>query len=162
MGACGSCQAASEAAASTKVIMEDGELKEFVGPARAGLVLGKAAGYFVCNSDDMEFDDYVTAVGADEELRPGQLYFVLPRSMLKRRLQPEELAALAVKASSALVRGGAAGFCERKASGEEYGRRVVPVGGFSVAGTGARTKRRPKNGRPGGRQFCSKLTAIPE
>ncbi|XP_064947490.1 uncharacterized protein LOC103989419 [Musa acuminata AAA Group] len=51
----------------------------------------------------MEFDGFVHAVSADDELRPGQLYFLLPISMLQRPLSKEEVAALAVRASAALL-----------------------------------------------------------
>ncbi|CAN1225015.1 hypothetical protein LINGRAPRIM_LOCUS933 [Linum grandiflorum] len=51
----------------------------------------------------MEFNDVVLAVSEEEELQPGQLYFALPLSWLKRPLQPEQMAALAVKANSALM-----------------------------------------------------------
>ncbi|MQM11385.1 hypothetical protein Taro_044293 [Colocasia esculenta] len=148
------------ASSTTKVIMPDGELREFAGVVTAGQVLWKEApGNFVCDADDMEFDDYVATVGADEALRSGGLYFVLPRSMLKRRLQPQEMAALAVKASAALAKAGAAlggGTREEEGAGA---RRVVPVGGFSV-GSGVAQKRGKRNGRAC--SFGAKLGAIPE
>ncbi|KAH0769987.1 hypothetical protein KY290_013968 [Solanum tuberosum] len=50
----------------------------------------------------MDFGNVVCAVKAEEELQLGQLYFALPLSQLKHKLKPEEMAALAVKASSAL------------------------------------------------------------
>ncbi|KAL2522878.1 uncharacterized protein Fot_26801 [Forsythia ovata] len=63
----------------------------------------------------MDFDDVVSAVSDDEVLQPGQLYFALPLSRLKRRLKAEEMAALAVKASSALTKsGGDKCRCRRK------------------------------------------------
>uniref|UniRef100_A0A0V0GW79 Putative ovule protein n=1 Tax=Solanum chacoense TaxID=4108 RepID=A0A0V0GW79_SOLCH len=65
----------------------------------------------------MDFGDVVSALSADEELQPGQLYFALPLSKLKRRLKAEEMAALAVKASSALNNcGGEKYGCRRKGS----------------------------------------------
>lgn len=58
----------------------------------------------------MDFDKYVTAMGGESELRPGQLYFELPASWLNRRLTAEDMAALAVKAGAALmVSGGKVG-----------------------------------------------------
>ncbi|KAF2283635.1 hypothetical protein GH714_012841 [Hevea brasiliensis] len=65
----------------------------------------------------MEYDDVVSAINDDEELQLGQLYFALPLSLLKYPLQPEEMAALAVKASSALMKsntGGKKRGCRRK------------------------------------------------
>nr|GFD09757.1 hypothetical protein [Tanacetum cinerariifolium] len=52
----------------------------------------------------MEFDDVVSAVRDEDVLQPGQLYFALPLSRLRRPLGAEEMAALAVKASSALAK----------------------------------------------------------
>ncbi|RID53856.1 hypothetical protein BRARA_G01223 [Brassica rapa] len=58
----------------------------------------------------MDFDDAVSAVSGDEELRSGQLYFVLPLTWLNHPLRAEEMAALAVKASSALTKSGGVGW----------------------------------------------------
>ncbi|KAF3336527.1 hypothetical protein FCM35_KLT19113 [Carex littledalei] len=49
------------------------------------------------------FNSEVAAVGPDELLQPGQLYFMLPESMLGCILSSADMAALAVKASSALA-----------------------------------------------------------
>ena len=54
----------------------------------------------------MDFDDAVIAVGGSEDLRPGELYFVLPLTWLKYPLRAEQMAALAVKGSSALTKSG--------------------------------------------------------
>ncbi|MQM17851.1 hypothetical protein Taro_050832 [Colocasia esculenta] len=160
MGICTSCEATA-VASTTKVIMEDGQLREFSGPVSAAQVLRKDLGCFVCNADDMELDDYVTAVGSDEELRPGQLYFVLPRSMLRRRLLPEEMAALAVKASSSLVKSGAAAaFGAGMDGAEDCGAPAAPLGGFSVGSRVAHRRRGKGSSR--GRNFASQLSAIPE
>ncbi|CAL9053417.1 unnamed protein product, partial [Musa banksii] len=109
MGGCNSCYAASVVVDGTaKVVLPDGGLREYTRPVTAAHALGKdAACFFVCDADAMEFDAFVSAVGAEEELRPGQLYFVLPRTMLKYPLRAEDVAALALKASNALM--GAAG-----------------------------------------------------
>ncbi|CAL9090235.1 unnamed protein product, partial [Musa textilis] len=109
MGGCNSCYAAAVVVDGTaKVVLPDGGLREYARPVTAAHALGKdAACFFVCDADAMEFDALVPAVSAEEELRPGQLYFVLPRTMLKYPLRAEDVAALALKASDALM--GAAG-----------------------------------------------------
>ncbi|CAL9078049.1 unnamed protein product [Musa hybrid cultivar] len=132
MGACVSSEAAAVVAASgtAKVILPDGGLREYTRPVTALRVLGKdAARFFVCDADGMEFEGLVSAVGAHEELRPGQLYFVLPRKMLSRPLHAEELAALAVKASAALVGAVAPLVFPAGTAGEEKGRRTRRGGG---------------------------------
>ncbi|CAI9763298.1 unnamed protein product [Fraxinus pennsylvanica] len=104
MGICSSCEATSVATA--KLILYDGKLQEYPYPVKVSYVLQQNPTYFICNSDEMDFNDVVSAVSDEEELQPGQLYFALPLSRLKHRLQAEEMAALAVKASSALAKNG--------------------------------------------------------
>ncbi|KAF8410615.1 hypothetical protein HHK36_003147 [Tetracentron sinense] len=102
MGICSSCE--SKSVATAKLILEDGKLEEFSYPVKVSYVLQKNPACFICNSDEMEFNDCVSAINADEELQPGQLYFALPLSGLKHPLQAQDMAALAVKASSALMK----------------------------------------------------------
>ncbi|KAL3525754.1 hypothetical protein ACH5RR_014126 [Cinchona calisaya] len=115
MGICSSCESTDMATA--KLILHDGGLQEFSYPVKVSYVLQKNPACFICNSDDMDFDDVVSAISDDELLQPGQLYFALPLNRLKHRLLAEEMAALAVKASSALAKSG----------GEKYGSRKTRV-----------------------------------
>ncbi|CAI9752806.1 unnamed protein product [Fraxinus pennsylvanica] len=112
MGICSSCESSS--AVTAKLIFDDGRLQEFSYPVKVSYVLQKNPTFFICNSDEMDFDVVVSAVSHDEMLQPGQLYFALPLSRLKRRLKAEEMAALAVKASSALTKSGDKCPCRRK------------------------------------------------
>ncbi|KAG5049707.1 hypothetical protein JHK85_010810 [Glycine max] len=52
----------------------------------------------------MKHLDVVSAIDEDQLLQPDQLYFALPLSLLRHPLQPHEMAALAIKASSALMK----------------------------------------------------------
>ncbi|KAE8693299.1 pathoproteinsis-related protein PRB1-3-like [Hibiscus syriacus] len=104
MGIFSSCD--STHVATAKLILQDGRLQEFPYLVKVSYVLQRNPMCFICNSDEMEFDDVVSAIEEEEELQPGQLYFALPLSWLKHPLQPEEMAALAVKASSALMKSG--------------------------------------------------------
>ncbi|CAN4090530.1 unnamed protein product [Withania somnifera] len=88
--------------ATAKLILHDGRLQEFSYPVKASYLLQNDPTIFICNSDEMDFGDVVCAVSAQEELQLGQLYFAFPLSHLKHKLKAEEMAALAVKASSAL------------------------------------------------------------
>ncbi|XP_042445537.1 uncharacterized protein LOC122030397 [Zingiber officinale] len=167
MGICSSCEATAvaagggDAAATTTAKLV---LQERFSPGDGGHVLQKQPSCFVCSADDMEFDDYVSAVDGEDELQLGQLYFLLPVSMLRRRLHADDIAALAVKASAALMSsGGAAGGCHCRAL-------VFPEAGARLAvSTGApelpRRRRRRSGGRRGGgrgRDFKSTLRGIPE
>ncbi|XP_071713855.1 uncharacterized protein [Rutidosis leptorrhynchoides] len=154
MGICSSCESTSVVTA--KLISHDGRLQEFSYPVKVSYVLQKNPSTFICNSDEMEFDDVVTAINDNDELQLGQLYFALPLTRLRHPLQPEEMAALAVKASSALAgcRRKNVTFtekCHTKTSG-----RVVDAAVFET-----------RNGRGGGRSerrrnFMAMLSAIPE
>ncbi|KAK8497105.1 hypothetical protein V6N13_053275 [Hibiscus sabdariffa] len=161
MGICSSCD--STHVATAKLVLQDGRLQEFPYPVKVSYVLQMNPMCFICNSDEMDFDDVASPIDEDEELHPGQLYFALPLTWLKHPLQAEEMAALAVKASSALMKG---------AAGERSGSRCKTVIPFafsdespsrkvssSVGGSGSEKRRRAGRGK---RKFKALLTAIPE
>ncbi|WVZ60694.1 hypothetical protein U9M48_010681 [Paspalum notatum var. saurae] len=183
MGICVSCDAADEGAATARVVLPSGELREYAPPATAATALAEAGGeegsWFLCDADGMAFEGpvAVAAVAYGEDLQPGQIYFVLPAEMQRRRLTREEVAALAVKASAALVKAAAAAQpsspCRRRRRGavaplvfpvpeEEYAAAdaVSPV---VVAAKPAVPQKRRVACR-GGRasRFSPDLTAIPE
>jgi hypothetical protein len=115
-----------------RVIAADGSLREFAPPAVSvsdALGAANADGrfFFVCSADALYFDADVPALGADELLRPGQIYFVLPAAMLGRPLSAADMAALAVRASQALAATARAG----PRSG--HGRTRGCGGGFTKA-----------------------------
>jgi hypothetical protein len=126
MGLCVSCDAAADGAATARVVLPTGELREYSKLATAALALEEVGngkqGWFLCDADAMGIDGSVAAVPGADELRPGQIYFVLPAEMLRRSLTLEEVAALAVKASAALVKASSAGGRRRRGRGS-----VVPL-----------------------------------
>lgn len=148
MGACSSSE--SRRTETAKLILPDGTLQEFSSPVKVWQILQKNPTSFVCNSDDMDFDDAVVAVGGSEDLRPGELYFVLPLTWLNHPLRAEQMAALAVKASSALTKSG------WSCGHEGEGRRV--------SGGECRVKRvnRKGCGGRGRRKFTVELSSITE
>ncbi|XP_008813826.2 uncharacterized protein LOC103724372 [Phoenix dactylifera] len=171
MGICTSCEAVAAAVttvATAKVIFTDGELREYDRSVRVSHVLQKDPTCFVCDADVMEIDGFVSAVGGGEELRPGNLYFLLPRTMLKHRLHAEDLAALAVRASSALMKAAPAG--ERIRRGATVSPLVFNVGSGEGTAAGGEVRaadeeegKKPNKKRRGiGRKFAAELSAIPE
>ncbi|MFS7933382.1 hypothetical protein Hanom_Chr04g00379101 [Helianthus anomalus] len=111
MGNCTSCYSgnSNSNAVTVKLILLDGRLREYSSPVKVFLVappLTNDYGSLICNSDEMDFDKYVTPMRGEEELRPGQLYFQLPETWFKRRLTMEDMASLAVKAGKALMGNG--------------------------------------------------------
>ncbi|OAY82570.1 hypothetical protein ACMD2_16641 [Ananas comosus] len=176
MGGCNSCEATAVAAAAAaasssaeaaeataKVVLGDGRLQEFAGPARARHVLQKVVGgggFAVCSADDVELGERVAAVGPDEELQAGQLYFLLPAGMLRRRVRAEDMAELALRASAALV--GHAGplvFPARHAD-KHRGEDML----ITTTTTTTRRQTRAARRRPSAkaRDFASHLTSIEE
>lgn len=110
MGICSSSGPSTTATA--KLILEDGRLEQFHVPVRVSQILQRNPSCFICNADDLGFDDLVSAINDDEELELGQLYFELPVSWLDTPIKAQEMAALAVKASLAVnMVGGRDGCC---------------------------------------------------
>ncbi|KAJ4871033.1 hypothetical protein Rs2_47345 [Raphanus sativus] len=147
MGACVSreCMRGDTA----KLILLDGTLQEFSYPVKVWQILQKNPTSFVCNSDEMDIDDTVSAVFGNEELRLGQLYFVLPLTWLSHPLRAEQMAALAVKASSALTKSGGVS-CDD--SIWEIDSRSKKVAGVKTNG----------GGKGGKRRFTANLSTIAE
>ncbi|KAM0929692.1 hypothetical protein ACQ4PT_001694 [Festuca glaucescens] len=161
MGACNSCEATAVAAVTggaataARVVLADGELQRFPGGTRASHALKAAAAAaspygksacFLCSADGLELGGAVAAVAPDEELQPGQLYFVLPAAMRRRPLQAEEMAALAIRASAALA-------------GDHDGPLVFPD---SVPAYVKGSRRRSRRTASLGRDFVPDLGSITE
>ena len=181
MGICVSCDAADEGAAAARVVLPSGELREYAPPATAAMALEEAGGqgsWFLCDADGMVLEGpvAVAAVAPGEELQPGQIYFVLPAEMQRRRLTGDEVAALAVKASSALVKAAAAAAAAHPSSPCRRLRRgavaplvfPVPEEEYAAADPVSPVAAKPAQKRRvacrGGRptRFSPDLTAIPE
>ncbi|GAA0155376.1 hypothetical protein LIER_38072 [Lithospermum erythrorhizon] len=163
MGICNSCESTS--VATTKLILQDGTLQEYSYPVKVSFVLQKHPTYFICNSDDMEFNDVVSAINDDELLQLGQLYFALPLRWLKRQMKAEEMAALAVKASTVLAKCGGGEKCGcRKRSLFILTEKQMIKASHLDRGSEVVVKRRRSSGVGGRRngKFMAQLNAIPE
>ncbi|XP_077231916.1 uncharacterized protein LOC143865293 [Tasmannia lanceolata] len=108
MGSCYSTQTNDSVTPSTpKVISLNGALQEFYLPVIVSQVLQlETTSCFLCNSDNLYYDEYIPVLDHGEQLYPGQIYFVLPIARLKYQLTASDMAALAVKASLALAQVG--------------------------------------------------------
>ncbi|KAJ1419083.1 hypothetical protein SESBI_15351 [Sesbania bispinosa] len=167
MGNCSSSD--STQVATAKLVLHDGRLQEFSYPVKVSYLLQEYPTCFICNSDEMDFDDVVTAVDEDQVLQPGQLYFALPLNRLRHPLQAQEMAALAVKASSALMKSASADKCgcRRKQilfSGEYDPKRVSPAvtAGGGTAHRSRRGRTTAGGGGGAGRGKFTALSSIPE
>ncbi|GFP87984.1 hypothetical protein PHJA_000942100 [Phtheirospermum japonicum] len=167
MGICCSCESTS--VATTKLILDDGRLQEYPYPVKVSYVLQRNLAYFICNFDEMDFGDVVSAGSDDEELQPGQLYFLLSLIQLRHHLQAEEMVALAVKASSALTKSGGCGdekcVCRwnnlvfPEDSGMRQSRKATSGGNVGDAASG---RRRRGGGAWRRGKIEARLSAIPE
>lgn len=101
MGNYKSCE--SKSTLTAKLILAGGELHEFLWPVRVSLLLPQDSDCFICSSEEMEFGEFAAAMGGDEVLQPGEIYFELPQAWRNVRLQAQDMAALALKASTALA-----------------------------------------------------------
>ena len=85
------------------VISTKGELRQYPTPIFVSEVLQfEKPSFFVCNSDSLYQDQDIPCMDSEDELDAGQIYFILPKTMLARRLSASDMASLAVKASLAL------------------------------------------------------------
>lgn len=134
---------------TTKLILSNGGLLQFSRPIMASHVLGRdESTCFVCDSDTMEIDQDLTAIAGDKELRLGQIYFVLPRSMLNKPLKGNGMAELAVRASVALS----------ETVGRRGRRRMVAPLDFAEEEKGKEMKKENSKAF----KFLSDLRTIPE
>lgn len=92
--------------AAANIITITGEFRQFVTPISVSQVLeqiqSSPSESFICNSDNLYYDENIPALKSDQELHSGEIYFVLPNSKLQYPLTPSQMAALAIKASAAL------------------------------------------------------------
>ncbi|KAL4361699.1 hypothetical protein GQ457_04G018000 [Hibiscus cannabinus] len=154
MGICSSCE--STHVATAKLILHDGRLQEFPHPVKVSYVLQNNPMCFICNADDLDFGDVASAIEEDHLLQPGLLYFALPLTWLNHPLQPQHMAALAVKASSALMKTTSS----KAVTPFPFPEESPPPEVVSAAGD---KRRRGGRGRwRGSRKFKAVLSSIPE
>uniref|UniRef100_A0ACD5UQ31 Uncharacterized protein n=1 Tax=Avena sativa TaxID=4498 RepID=A0ACD5UQ31_AVESA len=186
MGLCMSSGAAAVAAvradgllaSAAMVLLPTGELREYTPAATAGRVLEDSVEsggeWFLCDADAIGFEGAVSAVGGGEELRPGQIYFVLPAEARRNGLRREDIASLAVRASAALVQkastAGGRGRWRRAGSASPLvfappAEKVDRASAYKTVPALAARKRQVVRAKSAGRmqtRFAPDLSAIPE
>lgn len=80
----------------------DGKLQEFRTPIQAKQITSNNPNCFLCSSETMSVGACLSRAADEEELQPGQIYFLLPESRAHEPLSLPDLCSLAIKASSAL------------------------------------------------------------
>ncbi|XP_057837484.1 uncharacterized protein LOC131047702 [Cryptomeria japonica] len=117
----GSCFSSRVYHSTAKLVLEDGGLEEFVEPVEVSGILRERAGFFVCNSDCMDYNQYLIPLPVDYQLEVNYLYFLLPVEYLKNPLPASEMVSLARRADGALKRS------RYKNRGFLKGHKVMPV-----------------------------------
>ncbi|XP_028051314.1 uncharacterized protein LOC114255966 [Camellia sinensis] len=86
------------------IIDMDAHLQEFKQPIKAYHILFQNPNSFLCSSETMYVGSRALHVPYDEELQPGQTYFLMPLPSKSQQtpLSLQDLCALAIKASTAL------------------------------------------------------------
>ncbi|KAL7236712.1 hypothetical protein ACSBR1_019922 [Camellia fascicularis] len=86
------------------IIDMDANLQEFKQPIKAYHILSQNPNSFLCSSETMYVGSRALHVPYDEELQPGQTYFLMPLPTKSQQtpLSLQDLCALAIKASTAL------------------------------------------------------------
>lgn len=115
-------------AANVNVITINGEFRQFPPLVTVCQVLlqlqSPSSSSFICNSDNLYYDEIIPALDSEHELQSCQIYFILSITKLNYPLSASDMAALAVKASAALSTGNNGsrrrGNCNKKA-------RISPV-----------------------------------
>lgn len=136
MGACLSSSSGAEIisddqliddhSATAKVITADGHLLEYSAAVKAYDVLGPSHPLcFLCSSDDLDRDAPIPPLGSQDSLERGRLYFMLPVDSLRAPLRGRDMAALAVRACSALAAAAEKRMAHQPGPGVA---RVLPIG----------------------------------
>ncbi|KAJ9170796.1 hypothetical protein P3X46_018874 [Hevea brasiliensis] len=108
MGSCASSQSQNttkhhaSSPSTIKVIHCDGKLLELKQPTKASYIKTQNPNFFLCSSESMSVGTYVPEVSGEEDLQPGQIFFLLPLSQAHKPLSLPDLCALAAMASSSL------------------------------------------------------------
>ncbi|XP_058728934.1 uncharacterized protein LOC131601180 [Vicia villosa] len=95
MGVCYSCNTSSIFKNMIRVVHLNGFVEDFYQPISASQVIGNLPKHFVCTSVQLLSSSYKPLKRDNSQLLPGQLYFILPYSVLQADVSPMDLACLA-------------------------------------------------------------------
>ncbi|XP_057868985.2 uncharacterized protein LOC131075988 [Cryptomeria japonica] len=102
MGICISSQS-NESQPTANLILMDGRIEVFSEPLKCKEILQQYPGHFICSSDGLYIGRKIFDVLEEaDQLQVGQLYFLLPIHKLEYVLTDSDMAALLLKANSAV------------------------------------------------------------
>ncbi|XP_030941849.1 uncharacterized protein LOC115966843 [Quercus lobata] len=109
MGICASSQYTGQGGialkwpSTVKIIHLDGTLQELKHSIKAEQILSQNLGCFLCSSESMYINSHIPFIPQNEELKLGQIYFLMPLSKSHQTLSLQDLCTLAIKAHAALT-----------------------------------------------------------
>ncbi|MBA0562496.1 hypothetical protein Golob_007535 [Gossypium lobatum] len=103
-GGGGSSSSTKRSSMAATVVHMDGRVQQFRQSIQANNIISLNPDCFLCSSESMSIGTCVPQMPADEELQPGQIYFLLPLSQSHKPLTLPDLCSLAIKASAGLGR----------------------------------------------------------
>ncbi|GLJ44733.1 hypothetical protein SUGI_0940600 [Cryptomeria japonica] len=102
MGICISSQS-NESQPTANLILMDVSIREFAEAQKCREILQEYPGHFICSSDGLYVGRKICDIlEEDDQLQLGQLYFLLPIQKLEYVLTDSDMAALLLKANSAV------------------------------------------------------------
>ena len=84
------------------LILMDGSYIQISRPVKAEQILTESPGHFICNSDGLYIGQKMCELLPCQELRLGQIYFLIPRRKLQFAVSESDLGCLLYKANAAL------------------------------------------------------------
>ncbi|KAK7854266.1 hypothetical protein CFP56_032893 [Quercus suber] len=73
---------------TAKIIHSDGTLQELKHPIKAEQILSQNLGCLLCSSESMYINSHIPLIPQNEELKLGQIYFLMPLSKSHQTLSP--------------------------------------------------------------------------
>ncbi|XP_010921514.1 uncharacterized protein [Elaeis guineensis] len=121
MGNHASCIRRSTRSCTAKVVDSEGNLRRVEIPAGVADLMLEAPGHVVARAEEVVRTRRVSGLRADEELRPGEVYLLLPVDRVGSKISDRQIAVVI-----GAIKGGRRGRRKGK-QGCGSGRRVVPA-----------------------------------
>ncbi|KAI4388936.1 hypothetical protein MLD38_001222 [Melastoma candidum] len=115
---------------ATRVVFPDGEVRQFREPVTAAELMLEAPDFFLANSRSLRMGGRFSALGADEDLEPDDVYVMFPMRRLCSAVTAADLASLyaTAKKASSISKGAAVRVLPEEAEEEESSVDDVSTG----------------------------------
>ncbi|KAJ0634145.1 hypothetical protein HanPI659440_Chr17g0701111 [Helianthus annuus] len=86
---------------SARVIFPSGEIRQFREPVKAAEIMLESPSFFLVNSKSLNINRRFSALSADEELEPGNVYIMFPMRRVNSMVTPADMAVFWMAGNSA-------------------------------------------------------------